>query len=44
LEKELETIPNFIRKTTTSTSNPIPQVIVISNSKEKVEAGPRFIV
>jgi hypothetical protein len=44
LEEELEATLNFLRKTTMSTTKPIPQVIVISNSKEEVEIKPQHVV
>jgi hypothetical protein len=44
LEKELKATLNFLRKTTTSITKLIPQVIVISNSKEEVEVGPQLVV
>jgi cell division protein FtsX len=44
LEKELEATLNFLKRTITSTAKPIPQVIVISNSKEKVEIRPQPVV
>jgi len=44
LEKKLEIAVNFLKKTTISTRNPKPQVIVISNSEEEVEVGPQLVV
>ncbi len=44
LEEELEATLNFLRKPTTSTTKPIPQVIVISNSKEEVQVGPQPVI
>jgi hypothetical protein len=44
LEEELEATLNFPRTTITSTSKLVPQIIVISNSKEEVEVGPQPIV
>ncbi len=43
MEKELEVALNFLRKINTSTI-PIPQVIVILDSKEEVEVGPQHVV
>jgi hypothetical protein len=39
LEEELKTTFNFLKKTTITTTSPTPtpQVIIISNSKKKVE-------
>ncbi len=37
LEEELEIALNFLRKTTTSTTKPTPQVIVILYLKEEVD-------
>ncbi len=44
MEKKLEIALNFLKKTTISTRNPKPQVIVISNSEEEVEVGPQLVV
>jgi hypothetical protein len=44
LEEELEATLNFPRTTITSTSKLVPQIIVISNSKEEIEVGPQPIV
>ncbi len=41
MEEELEVALNFLRKTITSTTKPIPQVIVILNLEEEVEVGPQ---
>jgi hypothetical protein len=41
LEEELEVALNFLRRPTTFTTKPTPQVIVISNLKEEVEIKPR---
>jgi hypothetical protein len=39
LEEKLEPTLNFLKKTITSTTKPIPQAIVISYSEKKVEVG-----
>jgi hypothetical protein len=44
LEEELEATLNFLKKTTTSIVKPVPQVIIISDSKEEVEVGPQVII
>jgi len=44
LEEELKATLNFIKKTISSVTKPVPQVIVISNLEEEVEVGPQFIV
>ncbi len=44
MEEELEATLNFPRTTITSTSKLVPQIIVISNSKEEIEVGPQPIV
>jgi uncharacterized protein affecting Mg2+/Co2+ transport len=44
LEKELKATLIFKRKTTTSTTKLVPHVIVISDSKEKVEIKPQLVV
>jgi sugar-specific transcriptional regulator TrmB len=44
LEEELEATLNFLRKITMSTTKPIPQVIVISKSKEEVEIKLQHVV
>jgi hypothetical protein len=44
LEEELEVALNFLRKTTTFTTKPIPQVIIISDLEEEVEVGPQLVV
>jgi hypothetical protein len=44
LEKELEVALNFLKVTTTSTTKPILQIIIISDSEEEVEIGPQFVV
>jgi hypothetical protein len=44
LKEELKATFNFLRITTTSTTTPIAQVIVISNSEEEMEIIPQSIV
>ncbi len=44
MEKELEVALNFLKVTTTSTTKPILQIIIISDSEEEVEIGPQFVV
>jgi len=44
LEKELKTALKFFKITITSTTKPTLQIIVISDSKEKVEIGPQPVV
>jgi hypothetical protein len=44
LGKELEVALNFLKKIATFIAKPIPQVIVILDSKEEVEVGPQSIV
>jgi hypothetical protein len=39
LEEDLKTTLNFLRKTTTFTTKPVPQVIVILDSEEEMEVG-----
>jgi hypothetical protein len=42
LEEELKIAFNFLKNTTTSTTKPTLQVIVILDSKEEVEILPQF--
>jgi hypothetical protein len=44
LEEELEATLNFLRKTSTFTTKPIPQVIIISNLEEEVGVGLQLVV
>jgi hypothetical protein len=44
LEEKLKAALNFLRKTTTFTTKPIPQVIIISNLEEEMEVGPQIVV
>jgi hypothetical protein len=44
LEKELEVALNFLKRTATSTTKPILQIIIISDSEEEVEIGPQSVV
>ncbi len=44
LEEELKIAFNFLKNTTTSTTKPTLQVIVILDSKEEVEILPQFVV
>jgi hypothetical protein len=44
LEKELEAMLNFQRKTIISITKPVPQVNVISNLEEEVEVRPQLVV
>ncbi len=44
MEEELEVALNFKKKTTTFTTKPIPQAIIILDSEEEVEVGAQPIV
>jgi hypothetical protein len=44
LEEELEATLNFLRRTTTSTTKPTLQVIIISDSNEEVGNGPQLVI
>ncbi len=44
LKEELEVTFNFLKITTTFTTTPTPQVIVISDSKEEVEILSQLVV
>jgi len=44
LEEELKATLNFLRKTTTFTTKPVPQVIVILDSEEEMEVGLQLLV
>jgi hypothetical protein len=44
LEDKLEITLNFLKKIITFTGKLVPQIIVISYSKEEVEVRPQFVV
>jgi hypothetical protein len=44
LEKELKATLNFLRKATTFIAKPVPQVIIISYSKEEMVIRPQPII
>jgi hypothetical protein len=44
LQEELKPTFILLRKTTTTTTKSIPQVIVISYSKEEMEVGPQHVI
>jgi len=44
LEKELKATLNFLRRTTTFIAKLVPQIIVISNSKEEMEIKLQLVI
>ncbi len=44
MEDKLEITLNFLKKIITFTGKLVPQIIVISYSKEEVEVRPQFVV